>query len=161
MICKKNMQSIQTKILPVSKICHKLDTLAKYSVKHLATLVACLHSTSERQAWVFCAEVLRAIFATRTTSVAKLCNQRIQSTGSTNLPLSWWLSQNCAKCLTFVVRFLKNHSVGCRTVTRMFSIGRLCVCAGRRLDILKLTKTQVIYSASCFIFGGWSFVWGY
>jgi len=38
-------------------------------------------------------------------------------------------------------------------------IGRLCVCA-RGLDILKIGKTSLIYSVSCFSLGAWSFVGG-
>jgi len=39
-----------------------------------------------------------------------------------------------------------------RTVDRKFSIGGLCVCA-RGLEVLKMTKTPLIYSASCFNWG--------
>jgi len=37
--------------------------------------------------------------------------------------------------------------------------GGVWVCAGG-LDALKIDKTQLIYSVSCFNLGSWSFVWG-
>ena len=41
------------------------------------------------------------------------------------------------------------HHGRCRNVARKFSIGGLCVCF-RGLDIMKLTKTPLIYSVSLF-----------
>ena len=64
---------------------------------------------------------------------------------------------------TWLVRIRLRRLVGirlCRTVARKFSIrgfailrGGLCVCAGG-LDIIKLTKTPLIYSVSRLNFGG-------
>ena len=42
---------------------------------------------------------------------------------------------------------------------RKFSIVGLYVCAVG-LDIIKMTKTPLIHSVSCFNLGAWSFVWG-
>ena len=53
------------------------------------------------------------------------------------------LSSKCVICATDY-----------RTVARKFSIGWLCSYAGGGLDIIKLTKTQLIYSVSRFNLGG-------
>jgi len=46
-----------------------------------------------------------------------------------------------------------------RTVARKFSIGGLCVCAGG-IEIIKLTKTPLIYSVSRFNLGALGALFG-
>jgi len=54
------------------------------------------------------------------------------------------------KCLKFMLNQNRRQEV--------FNRWALRFCGG--LDIVKLTKTPLIYSVSCFNAGGWSFVWG-
>jgi len=66
-------------------------------------------------------------------------------------PVNHVMNQSKQQILSFIV-FGCRRGLG-RTIARNFSIGGLCVCAGW-LDILKIDKTPLIYSVSCFNIGG-------